>query len=130
MSKSTSAFNDLVQTLRAIPWLTVHTEKDMAGTRKWTLEIFRGASRFVHHFGCRKAMYGYSLTLKTTATTDPGLLADRVGEIDSVITSDRKRGTFALTTILSEDGWTPDEDEGRESFSISTSIEIHINEVN
>jgi hypothetical protein len=130
MSKVTEAFDDLVQTLEAIPWITVHTEKGMAGVREWTLELFRGPSRTEFHFGCRKIMSGYTLTLTTTGTTDPGVLADRLAEIDATITADRKRGTTALTTILSEEGWLPDEDEGRESFSISTEVEIHINEVN
>lgn len=130
MKREQIAFNDLIQSLKALPWLSVYTEKNAGGGREWSLEVFRGGTVIVPKIGCRRIMNGYSLTLTTNGNTEPGDLSEKINIIDSTITHDRRRANSAQTTIMAEEGWLPDEDEGREAFSISTSLEIHINEVN
>ena len=129
MSKETMAFDDLITSLKALPWLSVFTETGKAGSQKWALEVIAGTTRFVPHFGCRKKFNGYTLTLKSKAQTAPSDLGEKLGIIDDIITHDRRRGGSAQSTIVDEAGWTPEEDEGREAFSISTTIEIQFNEV-
>lgn len=130
MGQETNAYNDLITSLDALDWLNVYTEKGKSGGRKWSLEVVAGTSRFVPKIGCRTKFNGYTLTLKTTAQTAPDDLAEKLGVIDDIITNDRRRGGNAQSTIADEAGWTPEEDEGRESFSITTNIEIQFNEVN
>jgi hypothetical protein len=129
MAREQEAFNDLVATLKAIPWLSVYTEKGKAGARQWSLEISRGTTVIVPMIGCRKIMNGYDLVLMTNGTTAPADLSEKINIIDSKITKDRRRGGAAQTTVMDDAGWTPDEDLGREKFSISTSLDIQIKEV-
>jgi hypothetical protein len=128
MSKPVIAFNDLIASLRAIPWLSVYTEVGQAGGRALSLVVSRGDSLFPPFIGGRKVINGYILTLTTPGKTAPADLSERLGVIDDVITADRRRGSSALTTIMADEGWAIGEDEGRESFSISTTLQIHINE--
>lgn len=129
MTRAQEAYKDLIQTLRAIPWLNVYEEAGKAGGMTWSLEMSRGATSFEQKIGCKKYKYGYALKLTSPGTTAPDELAENLGVIDDAITADRRRGGLALTTITAEEGWTPEEEEGREAFSISTTLEIHINEV-
>jgi len=130
MSQETAAYKDLIDSLNALPWLSVYTERGKSGARKWSIEVVAGTSRFVPKIGCRTKYNGYTLTLKSTAQTAPDDLSEKLGVIDDIITNDRRRGGNAQSTITDDAGWTPDEDEGRESFSITTNIEIQFNEVN
>ena len=130
MSRSVNAYRDLIQTLEAIPWLNVYEGKNLSGGGEYSLEVYGGTTTFDQKIGCQLVHYGYSLTLKTTGTTDPAELAERVAQINNSIIHDRRRGGSAQSTIMAEEGWTPDEEEGREAFSISTTLEIYIKEVN
>jgi len=129
MSKETNAFDDLISTLEALSWLSVYTETGKAGGRSYSLVVSRGDNVFTPFIGGRKINNGYTLTLTTPGKNAPDDLSEKLGVIDATVTADRRRGGSAQTTIFSEEGWTVGEDEGREAFSISTSIEIHINEV-
>lgn len=129
MSKEATAFADLVTSLKALAWLSVYTEAGKAGARSWSLEISRGNSSYTHHFGSRRIVNGYNFNLTSPGNTAPSDLSDKLRLIDDAVTTDRRRGGSAQTTIFDEEGWTVGEDEGRESFNIQTSIEIHINEV-
>ena len=129
MSAEQSAYDDLITTLKALPWLSVYEEKGKSGGRKWSLEVFRGATSFIRNIGCRKIFNNYNLTLMQHSSTAPDDLAEKINIIDATITNDRRRGGYAQTTIMSEDGWSIDEEEGREAFSISTSLTIQIHEV-
>ena len=129
MGLEQQSFQDLITTLKALSWLSVYEEKNQGGGRKWSLEVFRGTTAIDHAIGCRKISNGYSLTLNTNGTTAPADLSERINAIDAAITNDRRRGGNAQSTIMTPDGWTPDEDEGREAFSISTSLIILLHEV-
>lgn len=130
MSKATLAYSDLIATLKDIPWLNVYEEVGKSGARGYSLEVYRGTTTFAQKIGCQTNLYGYGLTLKTSGTTDPADLAEKVGIINNRIIHDRRRGGNAQSTVMAEEGWTPDEEEGREAFSISTTLEIYIKEVN
>jgi hypothetical protein len=129
MGKSDNAFDDLIASLDALPWLSVNTEIGKSGGRSWSLSVSRGDNNFIPFIGSQRIVNGYTLTLTTPGKNAPAELAENLKVINDTIIADRRRGGSAQTTIFTEEGWTVGEDEGREAFSISTSIEIHINEV-
>jgi hypothetical protein len=129
MGNSDNAFTDLIETLDALPWLSVYTEMGKTGGRSWSLVVSRGDQNFIPFIGSQRIVNGYALTLTTPGKTAPSDLAEKIKVINDTVIADRRRGGSAQTTIFTDEGWTVGEDEGREAFSISTSIEIHINEV-
>jgi hypothetical protein len=96
-----------------------------AGSRNCTMNIAMGAQESETNFGKTKTRQALTLTLTVKVAIAPEVMAELTKEIDKEIVTDRRRSTHAQTTILSEEGWEPEESEGKGAMSMSRNIEVH-----
>lgn len=97
-----------------------------AGSPSCTITIVTGGQTQTTLYGKTRTMQLLEIKLTVKIAINPGALGDITKAIDAEIIKDRRRTNNAQTTVLNEEGWVPEETEGKKSMVISRGVEIHV----
>lgn len=119
------AITNLVKDLRTITGLQVQTESKERGGRGDMLTVTTGAHIRQPFFGSSKVKQELSMLFESF-NPDASYIADMLSEIGRIVFKDLRRGGNAQTTEFTEE-WEPEDEEGREGTSLTTTLRIVIN---
>ena len=121
-----SAVQDFITTAEALTWLKVQTVADIAGTNGYTLSVTLGGYSEELHFGAVRKSQELNLEFFGIGPkVDSFDLLDRCQTLNAALIADRRRNTFAQSTIIDE--WTT-EGGTREGITLIATAVLTTNE--
>lgn len=123
-----SAVQDFIDTANDLSWLRVQTVADKPGTNGYTLSVTLGGYSEETHFGAvRKAQELNLEFFGIGPKIDSFDLLDKCQTLNAALIADRRRSTYAQSTIISE--WDT-EGSSREGITLNATATITTNETN
>ena len=123
------AIQDLADVLGHSRFLDrVRSVKQKPGSSRFAMIIGLGKQTTQEQFGRSRYIQELELTLTIKTKISPEQIAEVLKEIDNDIIADRRRNSQAQTTVLNEEGWTPEEGENGNSTVVIRTLEVHVYE--
>ena len=87
-----------------------------------------GSQTTERNYGKDRVVQQLDITLTVKTKIEASELAEILNGVDKDIIRDRRRSGLAQTTVLDEEGWTPEESDKKEFTVMTRFVEVHVYE--